>query len=500
MGFTASMDDFDDERFSRGVLLPAPAARHARRTGPEMEGDGPRRVEGRREEQLLGPPGHPSAVRVRGLGPEEKGRIRDELQLLAALEVAGLGAVPAVLEIEDDGYVRETAPAVRRQGGRRVAETVTPPTEERLALARARESLDALVEELHGRGWVLGAPPGEGLGSRADGTVIVVDLGGLRREGGLAARQEDRRWVDSVLQDQDRTLRRRVHVEGPRAGDGAIALGDESPPETLRAQEKAPVPPVLRQMPDAAEPPPSPGPADEQQLPVPRRLRRRHDDRALHAPPAHATAPALATALSTLPGRAGAGVREVLHQPRLRRIAVLSGLAVLLCGAVVALGTWWAGERGAASADGATPAPVAAEVAPAPVPGIEDPWMLAADLAGARHAFLTGISEVPASAPDSESLAEDQRIRTAYEGITVHGGGPVVHSAELVDGSAAEDEVVLRAVTSTEEHELEAADGGITRVPASAPVTVLLTLRWDGSTWLIVDAERTGSAQETGQD
>jgi len=125
--------------------------------------------------------------------------------------------------------------------------------------------------------------------------------------------------------------------------------------------------------------------------------------------------------------------------------------------------------------------------------------MLAADLAGARHAFLTGVSEVPASAPGSESLAEDQRIRTAYEGITVHGGGPVVHSADLVDGSATEDEVVLRAVTSTEEHELEAADGELTRVPASAPSTILLTLHWDGNAWLIADAERTGPGEQSGQ-
>src|SRR5699024_7510386 len=128
-------------------------------------------------------------------------------------------------------------------------------------LARAREALDALIDALHERGWVLGAPPGGGLGARADGTVMVIDLRGLRREEGLGPRSADRRWVDSVLQDGDRTLRRRVHL-APNSQEaqldltGGIAAAQPAQP----GEELAPL--------TGAEGRPS-------SLPAPRRVRRR---------------------------------------------------------------------------------------------------------------------------------------------------------------------------------------------------------------------------------
>lgn len=224
MGFTTRMDDFDDERFSPQGLFSAPVARHANRSAAAREETGHRQVEGYREEQLLGSAESPHSVRVRGLDERERGRIQREMQLLATLEVAGVTAAPAVLELEDDGYEREAAPALSRQDGRRAAETGTPPTGERRALARAREALDELISALHERAWVLGASHGRGLGARADGSVVVLDLHGLRREDSLSARQDDRRWVDSVLQDQDRTLRRRVDLERPRTEGDALCL------------------------------------------------------------------------------------------------------------------------------------------------------------------------------------------------------------------------------------------------------------------------------------
>src|SRR5699024_10417491 len=83
-------------------------------------------------------------------------------------------------------------------------------TSERQGQARARESLEALIDALHERGWVLGAPLGEGAGIRTDGSVTVLDLSGLRPQEATGARLEDRRWVDSVLRDEGRTLRRRI--------------------------------------------------------------------------------------------------------------------------------------------------------------------------------------------------------------------------------------------------------------------------------------------------
>src|SRR5699024_3977589 len=148
------------------------------------------------------------------------------------------------------------------------------------------------------------------------------------------------------------------------------------------------------------------------------------------------TAPARArgTVLSSL--------RDVLAQRRLRRIAVLSGALVLLVGGV-------------------------------------------AELAGARHAYVTGLTDRPASAPGSVAREDDERVRDAYDGISVGAGGPVVHSAELVEQSESEGTAVLHAVTSMEELHLEEADGTTTAVPATAPVTVRLVLEWNGEEWLI---------------
>src|SRR5699024_7014376 len=119
----------------------------------------------------------PRSRRPRG-SPAAAGRdqLRREVQLLATLEVGGIGAAPAVLEVEDEGYVREGAAPLRGRRGRRSAEDATPGTSERQGQARARESLEALIDALHERGWVLGAPLGEGAGIRTDGSVTVLDL------------------------------------------------------------------------------------------------------------------------------------------------------------------------------------------------------------------------------------------------------------------------------------------------------------------------------------
>src|SRR5699024_7946366 len=170
--------------------------------------------------------GHPAAIRVTALSEAGRDQLRREVQLLATLEVGGIGAAPAVLEAAGEGYVREGAAPLRGRRGRRSAEGATPGTSERPGHARARESLEALLAAPHARGGVLGAPLGEGAGIRTDGSVTVLDLSGLRPQEATGARLEDRRWVDSVLRDEGRTLRRRIDARGtPRpSGTSSPAL------------------------------------------------------------------------------------------------------------------------------------------------------------------------------------------------------------------------------------------------------------------------------------
>lgn len=489
MGFTAGMEEVENERYGGRSLSLRPPARLMRQSAPSPAGEPVDAAQDRREEILLGSTGRPQTLRVRALGSGERVRVQDEMQLLAALEIAGLGAAPSVLEIEDDGYVRETAPPMRsrdgRGGGHRADPRVEPPTGERQALGRAREALDDLIEELHTRGWVLGAPEGGGLGVRSDGSVVVLDLHGLRREEGLTARRTDRHWVDSVLQDQDRTLRRRVHLAGGGIAEGGLVLGVDDPRRTegaTSAQEAAEPPqesPESQHMPDGVA----------EALPSPRGSRRtRRSSPARNANSAvddGARADSRLRVLLPVRVRAPESLRAVLREPRLRRIALLSGTLVLVCGTVA--GLWIAVSR-----EGSVPSPAPvvasdpAEMPEAPVPRIEDAEALVAELAGARHSYLIGLSRIPASAPGSASFEEDERLRAAYAGLTVSGGGPVIHSAEVLEQTDGEDEAELLAVTSMEQVDLESADGGTSTAPATDPVSVRITVRWDGDEWLIL--------------
>ena len=489
MRLTACMEQMDEEHFRRG---PHPLGRSAAPSPrPEGETAGQQVLSSEdREEILLGAHANPR-VAVRGRSLEGRCAVRDELQLLAALEVAGIGAAPAVLETEDGEYTRESAPPLTRRTGRRAAEDGSPPTAERLALSRAREDLDALLDELHQRGWVLGAPAGQGLGVRADGSVVVTDLQGLRREEGLAPRAEDRRWVDTVLQDQQRTLRRRIDTSAPPwapsapvdAGSGRkTAMSQEMasavvPAEPSSARAAVAAAPASAAADDAD---PAAGGAMAQALPAPRRqLRRRIEPAPREAPPR--TRP-LRTVLT-----------DALQQPAMRRIAVLCAVTVLLLGGATALGVRWAAQPPAH-----TPEQQAVQ-APA-APEIEDPWQLVADLAGSRHAFVTGVSEVPVAAAGSSALEQDQQTRLAYTGHLVSGGGPVIHEVELLEGPTAQGTARLRAVTSIAEHEIEDPQGQVHTVPATQPAEVLLELSWDGQHWLIDSAQTPPDAGVPGAD
>lgn len=507
MRFTAVMDEIDEESFRRGP-------------GSFGPGAGPPRARAARQERLRGADGQGLRVEVTGLDAAARHSIREELQLLAALEVAGITAAPSVLEIEDDGYLREAAPPLRRRAGRRAAADCAPPTAERLALARARDDLDHLIDALHERGWVLGAEQGQGLGVRPDGSVVALDLDGLQRGEALSARQGDRRWVDSVLEDQERTLRRRIDLLAPswplqeRSLLGADAVADVQE----RGEPAASGSNALQREVRA-------GRADDPErhagaaLPPPRRIRRRQRERqAVDRPAAERPAAGrqaagggrgphglrfagLRAPVARLAGTGSRGmsaIRQVLSQPPLRRVAVGSALVVLLLGSTAAVGTWWVSER-PAQAPGPEQSPVAASAPSSEVPQIDDPWALVADVAGARHAYVTGVSGQPAAAPGSEAFTADEETRLAYRDYQVRGGGPVVHEAELLAGPDADGTVVLRAVTATAEHELEDQAGQLTVVPATAPSEVRLTLHWEGERWLIETAEVVEPVEPVGE-
>ncbi|MFI8777220.1 hypothetical protein ACIGH6_09025 [Brachybacterium paraconglomeratum] len=484
-------------RFVLGPTVDGPG-----RDGPGREGPGPAGagLDGGagdrtgREEESLGAPGREDALRVRWWGSEGRESVTAEMQLLAALEVAGISAAPDVIGMEEDGYNRETAPPLARRRGRRAADGGAPATGERAAQARAREDLEALVAALHERGWVLGAPRGRGLGVRADGSVLVLDLSGLRHEQSLAVRSADLHWIDSVLEDEERTLRRRVHA---LPGGGAPSLdlpglldapagagptdpprvpGEHGEPERTDAAQQEVAREEAEEEVDAADA----GPVAP--LPAPRLRRARTEARAAGG----------ANGGSLRRRGSGGALSAVLGERRHRRTALLSGAVVLALGLGAAAAITLTVDR----SEPARQAPAAvAGGAPAgagssqegQVPAIEEPWALAAELAGSRHSYLTGVSDVPVAAEGGAAQEEDERIRAAYQGYEVQGSGPVVHEAELIEGPDEDGRAVLRVLVSTEAGQVREGSGIVQETSDSGASQIDLVLIWDGARWRILE-------------
>ena len=498
VGFTVAMDEGEHARSGgRHRFVLGPTADGPGRDGPGREGPGPAGagLDGAagdrtgREEESLGAPGREDALRVRWRGPDGRESVTAEMQLLAALEVAGISAAPDVIGMEEDGYIRETAPPLARRRGRRAADGGAPATGERVAQARAREDLEAFVASLHERGWVLGAPRGRGLGVRADGSVLVLDLSGMRREQSLAVRSADLHWIDSVLEDEERTLRRRVHA---LPGGGAPSLD----------------------LPGFLVTPAGTGPTDPPRVPGEQGVPDRED--AAEADSAEADVAADASVVAPLPAprlrrartqaraagggdtgssrRRGSGgaLSAVLGERRHRRTALLSGAVVLALGlgaaAAITLTTDRPEPARQAPAVVAGGAPSGAGASQeGQVPEIEDPWALAAELAGSRHSYLTGASDVPVAAEGGAAQEEDERIRTAYEGYEVQGSGPVVHEAELLEGPDEDGMAVLRVLVSTEAGQVREGSGIVQETSDSGAYQVDLVLVWDGARWRIFE-------------
>ena len=498
VGFTVAMDQGEHARSGghhRFVL--GPTADGPGRDGPGREGPGPAGA-GRdgasgdrtgREEESLGAPGREDALRVRWRGPDGRESVTAEMQLLAALEVAGISAAPDVIGMEEDGYIRETAPPLARRRGRRAADGGAPATGERVAQARAREDLEAFVASLHERGWVLGAPRGRGLGVRADGSVLVLDLSGMRREQSLAVRSADLHWIDSVLEDEERTLRRRVHAL-PGAGAPSLDLpgflvtpagtGPTDPPR-VPGEQGVPDREDAAEA-DSAEADVAADASVVAPLPAPRLRRARTQARAAGGGD---------TGSSRRRGSGGA-LSAVLGERRHRRTALLSGAVVLALGlgaaAAITLTTDRPEPARQAPAVVAGGAPSGAGASQeGQVPEIEDPWALAAELAGSRHSYLTGASDVPVAAEGGAAQEEDERIRTAYEGYEVQGSGPVVHEAELLEGPDEDGIAVLRVLVSTEAGQVREGSGIVQETSDSGAYQVDLVLVWDGARWRIFE-------------
>ncbi|MEE1651081.1 hypothetical protein V1260_09810 [Brachybacterium sp. J144] len=513
------MHDYDEDRFAAG----APSLSGPRGSGWSADGDRTRPSAGRHarsETTLVERPrilhadgdvvveqvaqqGREGVVRVRALSGDGRRAVRDQAQLLAALEVDALRAAPMVLALEDDAYLRESAPELARRGGRRADHDGTPPTAERLALGVVREDLEALVGALHERGWLLGARGASALGLRADGTVVLLDLRGLRRGDDALDQLADRHWIDATLLDRDRTLRRRI--DGHRAVQQApVAVGD-GPAGTTEPVRQWPAVPAEEiehgdrpagaegQAEHRAGPRPAPRAAE---VDSPRSSRSNWSTRW-----GNRGTQSTRGARSTPVAHLVRSVHPLIVDPGTRRIALLSGASVLAAGLVLGTGGWLLsdGPRGEGSASevgtgettgesgtegtGAGPDSGAGTAADP----IEDPWSLGAELAGSRHAYLTSASDQAPTAAGSAARAEDDAVRAAYEGATVRGGGPVVQDAELLEIDLDAGTAALRLETSTEAATITDAAGEATEVPATAPGTVILDLAWDGRQWLITE-------------
>ena len=109
------------------------------------------------------------------------------------------------------------------------------------------------------------------------------------------------------------------------------------------------------------------------------------------------------------------------------------------------------------------------------------------ELAGSRHSYLTGASDVPVAAEGGAAQEEDERIRTAYEGYEVQGSGPVVHEAELLEGPDEDGIAVLRVLVSTEAGQVREGSGIVQETSDSGAYQVDLVLVWDGARWRIFE-------------
>lgn len=424
-----------------------------------------RRTAQRVEHRAVSPTGAPVLV-VRAVPGADPADVLYEADLLVTLAGRGASAFPEVLGRSASAYVREEATPWSIRRGRRSADVGSPRTQERRAQAAAREALDGSIARLHEQGRVLGLTGLEGLGVRDDGSVMIRDLSRLAPSGTVRGRLADQRWIDGVLGDQGRTLRRRVDGHDAPAGHGwSSASGDASPAD--------------------------PGPLAPDALPG-----RSADG-----------GPAGMETRSDTARPAPASMREAAGSPpRRRRIMERSGRRapvswrVYLAGAaVVCAGTTAAVLAGAGAQSppdlgpsiSATPAPTFLDstgrptTAPGPAVRPADPRGLLEALAAARREHLIGGAPDTATAPGSPAAEEDARLAEAYRDVAVSGWVTRVASAEVVAVDGEAGTASLRATVQESERSLTATDGTSRTVPASPEHEIVADLVWEDGRWVL---------------
>ncbi|MFE5774951.1 hypothetical protein [Brachybacterium sp. NPDC056505] len=454
--------------------------------------------------------------RVRATTREERAHLRDVARLLDALGADGVRAAPRLRGEDPAGLLLEPHAPLRLGGGRRRAqpEESTPPTLERHALHDAREDLEGLVSALHARGWVVGLAPGAGLGARPDGTVVISDLRALRREGSVGARMQDQHWLDSVLEDQGRTLRRRLDTL-PGHTTAHAAKETASPAPAPAASPSPPVPvPSSPASPSAPDPPvPAPPPAWSEGWRA--RLARGTDptqafvsDEGILGPEARDPAPRGLSPRS-LRGRRPARGRSgpTRHRrprwwvPRRGMVLVAAAAVLVLGGGATAVGTALVhrdapapvaspvpsetpmATETSASSDTASYAPADAPVAEAT--GVEDPRALVQELALGRHRYVTGRAETTVCAQGSPAAAQDEALRGAYQDVEVEGEGPAVTSAQIEQLDEQDGTARVRATLDQGELRLTTSDGAVVVRPAAGEREVVLDLVREDGSWRV---------------
>jgi len=146
-----------------------------------------------------------------------------------------------------------------------------------------------------------------------------------------------------------------------------------------------------------------------------------------------------------------------------------------------------------ASAEGAaalTDPPGAAASQP-PAARVEDWFTVITTVDQARSAAYGSADNAPLAgvfAPEGAASAREGGLVAALaaKGAVAEGWRTEVLAVSPVEQTA--DHAILRVRDRREEYRLVERDGAATTVPASAPVTWLVTLRREGGDWLVVDA------------
>jgi hypothetical protein len=432
------------------------------------------------------------------------------VDLMQDVANAGVRAVPTELAFsEEDGeVVGEGGFPVRVGQGRHAEPTSSRTVEEQAGWARLREAAEDLVDALHERGWVLGLEDGEGLGLRADGSVVLLDMGGLTRSRDRTARHGDQAWLDALPGRCDGMLRRRRGT-----GGSTVQLTDQAGSVGLAEDADAVAATVLtgsgadRSMQgDRTECESSESDAwDAVVRPVPTQFA----DAGEQFPRWHRSK------------RTGKGALRNRRSRLPERSVVVAAVAVLLTVVIVGGGayalvdraqrdaTQAAGSPTSSTAVPANAAPVLAAEGTEPPPATErtestepsedadpvtDPQAGLEQLLDRRQEYLLGHTEVPVAAADSPAALHDLEVREAYLGLEVVGDSPRIRDAEVLEHDPGSGVLQIRAEVQQPAAQVTGANGEIWNVEAEDWSVLDFELHQLSGRWQLVEVR---AAQDT---